>query len=321
MLRRDSREEREEIDRYIADYGTPGDVLPPSNADGVGRAPLGPARGWRRRQRKAESCDLCEGDLWVELPDGRITPCRCRAERKAKATRRQLRREGWLKGPSLSFSRPPLSQLPAEATHAVEELCHGVRDVSSDSPQAGLWLVGRAGSGKSSVCQFLAEQLGTRAVVRSSGEMLADLRLSAARDGEVSAEEEAERLTAAPLLVIDDLDRPALTRTPSSPFTMRESASSYDLLRLSRILRDRGAAQIPTVVTSSCSPAACTERTLSIKSDDLVRALLSIATGGADPIEDFPNYTETNLRGALADLRGETRIVTLDRAGSVRVAA
>lgn len=321
MLGRDRNEEREEIQRHIADYGTPGDVLIPSYTDGPGRAPAGSARGWRRRQRKAESCDLCEGDLWVESADGRLKPCSCRAERKAKQARRRLHREGWLKGPSLNFSRPPLSYLSIEVREAIEEFCRGTRDLSSSSPQSGLWLVGAAQSGKSSLCSFLAQQLGAQAAVRCCGEMLADLRLSAARDGESSAEEEVERLTTVPVLVIDDIDRPILARVPSSPLTMRESCGSYDILRLSRILRERGAAQLPTIITSRCSTMTCAEATLSIKSTDLIRALLSIATGDSDPIEDFTNYTEASLRGALADLFSGAKVVDLDRKASARVAA
>ncbi|HET7446261.1 MAG TPA: hypothetical protein VFJ57_16555 [Solirubrobacterales bacterium] len=151
--------------------------------------------------------------------------------------------------------------------------------------------------------------------------MLADLRLAAAQHGESTAEEELDLLTGVPVLVLDDLDRPLLRRVPSSSLTMRESCSSYDVIRLSRILRDRSAAQLPTVVTSTCLPSVCADATLSIKSGDLIRALLSLISGGADPIEDFPGYTEATLRGAMADLATGARVLDLDQEQEFRVAA
>jgi hypothetical protein len=320
MLGRPREEEREEIEQHIALYGRPADVLPVSYSDAAGRNPLGPARGWRGRQRKAESCELCEGDLWVESADG-VKPCHCRAQRKAQQQRRRLKREGWLTGPSLNFSRPPLSYLPSEVEQAIEQFSWKCRDLSREAPPPDLWLVGSQGRGKSSVCGFLAHQLGERVTVRHCGKMLADLRLAAARDGESTAEEEMERLTRVPVLVVDDLDRPLLRRIPSSSLTMRESCSSYDVIRLSRILRDRSAARLPTVVTSSCPPSACADATLSIKPSDLIRALLSLISSGADPIEDFPRYTEAALRGAMAGLVSDARVVDLDQEQRARVAA
>lgn len=182
-------------------------------------------------------------------------------------------------------------------------------------------MVGTSQSGKSSVCSYLAQQLGERIAARRCGDMLAGFRLNVARDGESKAEEEIEKLMTVPILVIDDLDRPTMSRVPASPFTLRESCGSYDLLRLSGILRGRTAARLPTIVTSRCDPGECADRTLSIKSADLVRALLSTASGGVDPIEDFPAYVDKSIRGAVTGVLAEADILDLGQASSFRVAA
>jgi hypothetical protein len=320
VMSRDRADEREEIEDYISDHGRPDDAVLPSFTEAPGRPPVGLARGWARRAERARSCDRCGGDLWVETPDGTVERCGCRAEKAIRRSRRRLAREHWLEGPSLNLDRPPLSYLTSDVRNAVEKHLKTARDISPLVPRPNLWIVGPTQAGKSSICSFFAQQLGDRAIARHSGDMLAGFRLSVARDGESKAEEEIEELVTVPLLIIDDLDRPAPSREPISPFTMRSSCASYDLLRLAGILRDRTAAERPTIVTSRCAPSVCVDRTLSIARNDLVRALLSVATGGVDPIEDFPNYLEASVMGAFAGLASEAQVVNLAQVKKLRAA-
>jgi hypothetical protein len=314
---RDPANEREEMDRHIEE-GAPERPLPTFHEE-IGRFPSGPARGCRLRAKKAKSCDLCEGDLWIEN-DGIQVPCSCRERRAARRADNQLRAGNWMTGPSLSFAAPPLAYLPVVVRDEVEAVLSGVKKGSEVS---GLWLQGGEGAGKSALCSYLAQRLypTNDAVAERVGDLLAHLRWLGAVKGEAAVERRIENLVETPLLILDNLDRAIRSRPSAVPLALESSCASHDLIRLARIIRERQAAERPIVVTSRALPPDCVARISSISRKDLVRGLLATASGSSDPFEDFPTYTETLLTASFRELETNTATCSLDSGGSLAIAA
>lgn len=315
---RNPAEEREEINRHIEE--APGELPVSGFKDGLGRIPTGPARGWRQRARKARSCDLCEGDLWIEK-DGVAVPCSCRDRRAANRANNRLRAGNWLEGPSLSFAAPPLASLvPWEVRDAVEAVC---ADVRSGKASTGLWLRGKEKSGKSTLCAYVAQQLypTNNAVVERVGDLVAHLRWLGAVKGELAVEKRLEKLIRTPLLVLDNVDRGIRSHPSSVPLAFESSCASHDLVRVAWLLRDRQASMRPTIVTSRAAPADCAERLASISRPDLMRGLLGTALGVSDPFEDFPSCSWALLNGVFEELRRSTLLYSLDQPQELAAAA
>ncbi len=282
--------------------------------------PTGPARGWRERERKAKSCDECEGDLWIENNDGHFVPCRCRERRAAKRAANRLRAGGWWHGMSLSFAAPPLVAVPGAVPDAVERLC---ADVKQGRKANGLWLVGGPSTGKSALCAYIAQRLypTDHAVIQRTGNLFAHLRWLGAVKGETGVERRIQKLLETSLLVLDDLDRPIRSHPPSSPLALHESYASQDLTRLATLLRERHAAGLPTVVASRALPIDCADRIAAITRPDLVRGLAAIASGMTSPFEDFPSYSLAALDSAMRDLRQTNATYSLDESQPIAAAA
>lgn len=315
---RDPVDEREEI-RVYADQ-QPEPDRPISFDHTVGRVPAGPARGWRERERKAKTCDACEGDLWVEDSNGHFVPCGCRSRRRAKRASNRLRAGGWWHGTSLSFAAPPLAVVPTSIRDAVEKLC---ADVKQGQRPEGLWIVGGPETGKSALCAYIAQRLYPTdgAIAEHMGDLLAHLRWLGAVKGEAGVERRTQQLLKTPLLVLDDLDRAVRSHPSLSPLTLRESCASQDLVRLAMLLRERHVAGLPTVVASRSLPADCVDRTASITRLDLVRGLIATASGASSPFEDFPSYSLAMLEASMRDLRQTGVTYSLDEGQSVAAAA
>lgn len=316
---RDPAEEREEINRHIEEGSA---ELPISGfKEGLGRIPTEPARGWRRRARKAKSCDLCEGDLWIEK-DGTAVPCSCRGRRATGRANNRLRAGSWLEGTSLSFAAPPLAPLiPREVCDAIGAICADV--LAGGEIPTGLWLTGKEGSGKSALCAYIAQQLypTDNAIVERVGDLVAHLRWLGAVKGELAVEQRLEKLVDTPLLVLDNVDRGIRSHSSSVPLAFESSCASHDLIRFARLLRERQASMRPTIVTSRAAPADCAAGLASISRPDLVRGLLGTALGASDPFEDFPSYSWALLSGAFEELRKNTIPYSLDQARELAAAA
>jgi hypothetical protein len=315
--KRDPAEEREEINRHIEE-GQPERSLPEFNED-IGRVPSGPARGWRLRAKKAKTCDLCEGDLWVE-EDGQVLPCSCRKRHATRGAEIRLRAGNWIRGISLSFAAPPLAYMPEQARDAVEGVC---AEVTAGKRADGLWLQGGEGTGKSALCAYIAQQLypTNGAIAERVGDLLAHLRWLGAVKGESAVEQRMEKLIETPLLVLDSIDRAIRSRASSVPLALESSCASHDLIRLARIIRERQAAMRPLVVTSRAPSADCAMQLASISRTDLVRGLLGTVKGFADPFEDFPDYTQAVLAASFEDLQASTVPCSLDSSQTLAVAA
>jgi DNA replication protein DnaC len=282
------------------------DVESPRFNERVGRAPVGSARGWQAREQKAKSCELCEGDLWVEAADGSQQPCQCRQRRADRRTRNQLRAGNWWHGTSLSFAAPPLAQINQGAADQIHRLCD---DIGQGRPTNSLWLIGDHGHNKSAVCAYLGQRLfpNGKVAVEHLGDLMAHLRWLGAVKGEGAVEAKLEALVEVPLLVIDDLDRAIRTFPAGTPLAMRESLSSRDLIRLATLLDERISSMRPFVVTSRAEPRGCAEHTTAISKPDLLRGLLATAAGVADPFEDFPNYTLALVAKVIDQLQDACR--------------
>ncbi len=315
---RDSADEREEIRAFVNAHPEVERVV--KFNDEVGRLPSGPAKGWRERERKAKSCEQCEGDLWIEGPDGSHVPCECRKRRADRRARNRLRAGDWWSGTSLSFAAPPLAAVPHAARDAVEQLCSEIKRTKRSH---GLWIVGDAGAGKSSLCAYIAQRLypSNDAVAERTGNLVAHLRWLGAVRGEYAVEQRMEKLVDVPLLVLDDLDRPIRTHRPATGLAMRESCTSQDLIRLATLLNDRLAASRPTVIATRAQPEDCAARLAAITPADLVRGLLAIASDETSPFEDFPSYSLDLLEGAVRATRSACRACHLDLAQSTAAAA
>jgi DNA replication protein DnaC len=314
--RRDPADEREEIRALVSELPAVESAI--RFNDKVGRIPAGPARGWRGR--KAKSCDQCEGDLWVELDDGTSVPCKCRNRRAAKRASNRLRAGNWWHGTSLSFAAPPLASVPSLTRDAVEGLCGEVRH--GGNPR-GLWVVGDSDTGKSALCAYIAQRLypSNDAIAECTGDLVAHLRWLGAVKGELAVEKRMEKLVDTPLLVLDDLDRPIRTYPPAAMLGLRESCASQDLVRLATLIRDRQAAMRPTVITSRVQPKDCANRLASITPHDLMRGLLTTASGEISPFEDFPEYLNGLLDGAIRDMHSTCETCELDEDQSAVAAA
>jgi hypothetical protein len=315
---RDPADEREEIRAFVSERAEAS--RPVEFSDEVGRAPAGPARGWRGRERKAKNCELCEGDLWIEDGNGKLVPCQCRSRRASRQVNNRLRAGAWWHGTSLSFAAPPLAITPAPVRDAVEALCADVKN-GGDSP--GLWIVGAAGTGKSALCAYIAQRLypTNDAVVERMGNLFAHLRWLGAVKGELAVDRRMQQLAEVPLLALDDIDRAVRSRPPSSDLALRESCASQDLIRLATLLRERRAAELPTVATSRTPSVDCAERTAAITRSDLVRGLLAVASGETSPFEDFPGYTTALLSSAMRELQEACIIYRLDSGHPAAAAA
>jgi len=318
LPRRDPGEEHAEIAEWPA-LQRPSDGSP-SFKEGVGRIPAGPARGWRAREKKAKSCEHCEGDLWVEAADGSQQPCECRRRRADKRTRGRMLAGNWWRGTSLSFAAPPLAQVEPDVANEIHRLCDAI---GQGQGTAGLWIFGGVEQNKSAICAYLAQRLlpANKVAAEHLGDLLAHLRWLGAVKGEGAVEAKLQALVDVPLLVIDDLDRPIRTFAGGNPLTLRGSASSRDLIRLASLLDDRISSLRPTVVTSRVEPRNCAERTCSITRPDLVRALLASQLGLSDPIEDFPTYTLTMVSKVFDQLQEACRPCQLSSVGRLGKAA
>ncbi len=305
---RDPLDERVEIACYLEEQSIEPTIVTINEA--VGRAPAGPAPGSRARERRARSCDRCEGDLWVETDDGRFVPCACRERRTNKRAHGRLQAGNWWRGTSLSFAAPPLSLIPPPARDAVEQLCGRVRAGQSTK---GLWLIGESGTGKSALAAYIAQRLypSRDCLAERLGDMTSHLRWLGAVKGEVGVEQHLKELTQVPLLVVDDLDRPERTVTGESAFSMRASCASQDLLRLVQILKGRNEAMLPTVVTSRALSSSCVEQMTAIQPHDLALGLLATVVGSS-PFEDFPDYTTRLLDGAMQGLQAASEPLVLE---------
>lgn len=307
-LARDPEAARAEIAQHIADQLA--DVEAPSYKESLGRIPVGPARGWRRRERRARSCEICQGDLWVETKDGQHRPCDCRQERGKRRAINRMRAGNWWRGTSLSFAAPPLSQIDRSVATEIDQLC---ATVGSKGQVQSLWLRGGSERGKSAVCAYLGQRLLPTGdvAVEHLGDLLAHLRWLGAVKGEVAVEARIETLIAVPLLVLDDLDRPHRSFPASSSLAMRDSCSSRDLLRIVAVLSGRLAELRPILVTSRVAPAECAAQIAAVRRQDLVRGLLATACETANPFEDFPGYTEGLLDGTFRELQNACREYSL----------
>lgn len=314
---RDPAGEREEIHRHIQE-GAPERPLPEFN-EGIGRIPIGPARGWRLRAKKAKSCDICEGDLWIEK-DGIQIPCSCRERRSTRRADNRLRAGSWIKGFSLSFASPPLTYLSTSVEDVVEAVRKGVE---GEEQVSGLWLQGGKEAGKTAICAYLAQRLypTNNAIAERVGDLLAHLRWLGAVKGESAVEQRIKNLVETPLLVLDDVDRAIRSRPGLVPLAFESSYASHDLIRLARIIRERNAAMRPLVVTSRAMPSECVTRVSSISRKDLIRGLLGSAIGSSDPFEDFPDYTEALLATSFRDMEVNTLTHSLDVEESLSIAA
>lgn len=316
--RRDPVEEREEIFRHIEE-SAPERPFPSFNED-IGRIPTGPARGWRLRAKKAKSCDVCEGDLWVEREDGEVVPCGCRERRAAKRAHNRLRAGDWWRGTSLSFAAPPLSLVPLETRDAVEKLCVDIRNGRNAGDH---WIIGGPGTGKSALSAYIAQRLypTNDAIAEQVGDLLSHLRWLGAVKGESAVEHRLQKLIGTPLLILDNVDRAIRSRPSEAPFALEASCVSHDLIRFSRLLKERHALRKPTVVTSRVEPADCPGRLASVTRKDLVQGLLGTAIGKSNPFEDFPDYTEALLKGSMDGLCCEATYLSLDSTQEVAQAA
>jgi hypothetical protein len=315
---RDPVDEREEIYKFIEE--APPEPQCFSFNDKVGRIPTGPARGWRGRAQKAKSCDLCEGDLWIEGNEGVVRPCTCREKKAAKRAHARLGGGNWWRGTSLSFAAPPLALTPLEVQEAVEKLCG---EVKAKRATSGLWLLGGPNSGKSALCAYFAQRLypSNDAIAQRVGDLVGHLRWLGGAKGEVAAEQRMQKLIETPLLILDDVDRSIRSWPSAAPFALEASCASQDLIRLARILRERHAELRPTVVTSRAKPIDCSARLASVAAPDLVRGLLGTVVGASDPFEDFPAFTAAVLKDAMDSISETASLCSLDSARGVAQAA
>ncbi len=256
----------------------------------------------------------------MELDDGTPVPCECRSRRAAKRTSNRLRAGDWWHGTSLSFAAPPLAAVPSLARDAVEALCGEVR--RGGTPR-GLWMVGDSDTGKSALCAYIAQRLypSNDAIAEGTGDLVAHLRWLGAVRGELAVERRMEKLVDTPLLVLDDVDRPVRSFPPAALLGLRESCASQDLVRLATLIRDRQAAMRPTVITSRAQPKDCASRLAAITTHDLMRGLLTTASGEASPFEDFPEYLHGLLDGALRDVQSACKTCELDEGQPAAAAA
>jgi hypothetical protein len=194
--------------------------------------------------------------------------------------------------------------------------------LEADRHTTGLWIVGGEERGKTALCGYLAQRLSPLelATVERLGDLLAELRWLAASGGQADLEQRLNALTTAPLLVLDDFDRPVRSHHPGS-LVFAASCTRHDLLTLARILRERSDALLPTVVTSRSMPDDCLERIAAIQRVDLVRGLIATASNQADPIEDFPDYPMKLLSSSIQGLLACSTLCQIDGEGLAAMAA
>jgi hypothetical protein len=213
-----------------------------------------------------------------------------------------------------------LSLIPSEIQETVEKLCG---DIAHGDHVEDYWLVGGAGTGKSALSAYIAQRLYPTddAIAGQVGDLLGHLRWLGGVKGEQAVEHRLQMLIDTPLLVLDNVDRAIRSRPSEAPFGLEAGCVSQDLIRFSRLLKERHASGKPTVATSRAEPIDCPDRLASISRKDLVTGLLGIAAGKSQPFEDFPEYTEAVLRGSMAGLCAGASVLALDSSQGIAQAA
>ena len=192
------------------------------------------------------ACPLgaCDGSGWILGPEDVARPCECRERRVSRARSRGVASVIPAKYRGLGFERPPITELDATVVGVVREYVERLDENLLEG--RGLWLMGDAGTGKTSLALLVSKaalEHGRSVAIYSLPRLLARIRrTNDAEAGEQSYLEFFERLTAVDLLHVDDLGA--------------EKRSDWVLEQLYALVDERYESQRSIVVTTNLDQAS-----------------------------------------------------------------
>lgn len=177
--------------------------------------PLGavkPPEGGEIRARAVCAVGACDGSGWIIGEDEEARPCECRKRRIRRARVRGMQGTLPQRYRGVSFDRPPISNMAADAQTAavVREVREFCENIDAELEQGkGIWLHGSAGTGKTSLAMLVSKtalEAGHSVAIYSMPRLLARIR----RTYDADSSEEGylsffDRLTSVDLLHLDDL--------------------------------------------------------------------------------------------------------------------
>lgn len=171
-------------------------------------APVSPPA--RRPSGDACPYEECDGSGFRVDEEARAAvPCRCRPERVARVRARALRRTLPSRYRGVSFDRPPVSDMVHTQPDALREVRRHCEEIGLRLDAGrGLWLLGEAGTGKTTLAMLIARhamELHRTTAIYSTVRLLEEIRATFDRDAEHSAYELIDRLIEVDLLILDDL--------------------------------------------------------------------------------------------------------------------
>jgi DNA replication protein DnaC len=151
--------------------------------------------------------DLCDGSgFLVDEETNTATPCRCRAQRVARARARGLSAVIPKRYRGVSFDRPPVTDI---APDVVREVRRYVENIDSNLDDGrGIAFMGDVGTGKTTLAMLISKaalDAGRTVAIYSLPRLLTEIRATYDEENAGSYVDLLERLTAVDLLHIDDV--------------------------------------------------------------------------------------------------------------------
>jgi DNA replication protein DnaC len=151
--------------------------------------------------------DRCDGSGFIaDWEAGTDRPCRCRAQRIARARTRSLSRVIPKRFAHVAFDRPPVTAMPAEIVRVVRRFAATI-DEQLDAGR-GLWLMGDVGTGKTTLATLVSRaalEAGRGVAIYSLPDLVRQIRRTYDEGADLSDVELIDRLAAVDLLQLDDL--------------------------------------------------------------------------------------------------------------------
>jgi DNA replication protein DnaC len=160
------------------------------------------------------ACPLgaCDGSGWILGPEDVARPCECREERLKRGRVRGVASAIPPRYRGVSFDRPPVSDMARDMTtrHVVSAVEGYVEKLDANlAAGKGLWLMGNAGTGKTTLGMLVAKQIlahGRSVAIYFTPKLLTRIRQTyQATESEDAYDAFFRRLTSVDLLFFDDL--------------------------------------------------------------------------------------------------------------------
>jgi DNA replication protein DnaC len=184
---------------------------------------------------------VCDGSGFIpDWESNTDRPCRCRAQRIARARTRSLSRVIPRRFDRVSFDRPPVTDMPRPIVRAVRDYADRIGE-NLDAGR-GLWLMGDVGTGKTTLATLVSKAALDAAhsvAIYSLPDLFRQVRRTYDEGADMSDVELIDRLAEVDLLQLDDVGA--------------ERTSEWVLEQLYSIVNARYEAERSIVLTTNIS--------------------------------------------------------------------